>query len=479
VTAHLPRSTPAAQATDAGGVLAFLDAMDRAPQIELHSLMVLRHGFVVAEGWWAPYRADRVHLLYSLSKSFTATAAGFTAAEGLLDLDDTVVSHFPEFDADITDPRSRAIKLRHVAAMASGHEQEMLERAREADPAEPVRGFLLLPPEREPGSVFAYNQPCTYSLAAVVQRRAEAPLTTYLRPRLFEPLGIGAVGWHADNRGRELGYSGLHARTEDVAKLGQLYLQGGVWDGRRLLPAKWVAEATRTQVANPDEPNPDWQQGYGFQFWMARHGYRGDGAYGQFCLVLPEQDAVVAITAGTTEMQAVLDGVWAELLPAFRPAGRATLGDGGRARDDELAARLAGLELTPLRVDPTVPGRPERWTERSFAVSEPGLLRSVRLVEGHSEWQLELDDGQDPVCVPLGTQGWAVAEDPVPVACSGGWLDGQTLRAEVILLETPHRFSVTCHLADRVADVVWRTEPLHLGPLRTLRSPAGSAVAVG
>src|SRR6202142_3348383 len=136
----LPRSRPADQGVDPAAILRFLDALDERPDIEMHSLMVVRHGQVVAEGWWAPYSAERPQLLYSLSKSFTSTAAAFAQAEGLLDLDDTVVSHFGEFAADITDPRSRSIKIRHVASMASGHTREMAGAALACDPAEPVRG---------------------------------------------------------------------------------------------------------------------------------------------------------------------------------------------------------------------------------------------------------------------------------------------------------------------------------------------------
>ena len=270
----LPRGTPADQQVDPAAILAFLDAMDSRPDIEMHSLMVVRHGHLVAEGWWAPYSAERPHLLYSLSKSFTSTAAAFAQAEGLLDLDDAVVDHFPEFAGEITDPRTRSVKIRHVAAMASGHNREMLPEAVTRDRDEPVRGFLLIPPDREPGTVFAYSQPCTYTLASIVQRNAGMPLTRYLRPRLFDPLGIGHVGWHAFPPGREQGVSGLHARTEDIAKLGLLYLQRGQWEGAELIGGKWVAEATSQQVSNPAEPNPDWRQGYGFQFWMSRHGYR-------------------------------------------------------------------------------------------------------------------------------------------------------------------------------------------------------------
>src|SRR5919202_2392433 len=210
VQTPLPRSSPTEQNVHPAEILAFLDALQARPDIEMHSFMLLRPGYVVAEAWWSPYSADRPHRLYSLSKSFTSTAAGFAAAEGLLDLDDTVVSHFPEFEADITDPGSRSMRIRHIAAMASGHEQETWSQALALDSHEPVRGFLLIPPDRPPGSVFAYNQPCTYTLASIIQRHAGVPLTQYLRPRLFDPLGIREVGWQSFPPGRERGYTGLH-----------------------------------------------------------------------------------------------------------------------------------------------------------------------------------------------------------------------------------------------------------------------------
>ena len=260
-TDALPRSAPRDQGVDARGVAALLDALEAAPGIEPHSLMVLRHGHVVAEGWWHPYAADGVQLLYSLSKSFTSTALGFAVAEGLVSLDDTVLSHFPELDADVVDPRSRGMLVRHVAAMASGHLTETHERARETDPDDLVRGFLQIPPDRDPGTVFAYNQPCTYTVGAIVAARSGQSLSEYLRPRLLDPLGIGPIAWQRDSSGRELGYSGLHATTDAIARLGQLYLQGGDWDGVRLLPAEWVEQATRSHVDNAETNTaPDWMK---------------------------------------------------------------------------------------------------------------------------------------------------------------------------------------------------------------------------
>jgi CubicO group peptidase (beta-lactamase class C family) len=482
----LPRSTPADQGVDPAAILSFLDALEQRPDIEMHSLMVVRYGRVVAEGWWAPYSAARPQLLYSLSKSFTATAAAFAQAEGLFDLDDTVVSHFPEFAADITDPRSRSVKVRHVASMASGHTRETLGEALERDPEEPVRGFLLTPPDRDPGTVFAYNQPCTYALASIVQRNAGMPLTRYLRPRLFDPLGIGHVGWQTFPPGREQGFSGLHARTEDIAKLGLLYLQQGQWEGTQLIPKEWVAEATSKQVSNPDAPSPDWRQGYGYQFWMSRHGYRGDGAFGQFCAILPEKDAVIVTTAYALDMQAMLDAMWTHLLPGLGTAAPGTV-----SAHDQLSARLAGLEL------PASPGAPAAgnwgpWTSRPFTITasaadtqaQPFLpsaetfLTSIAVTPQADGWQISLIEPDNVLSFPVGTGGWNVSDHPdshgdtIPVAASGGWLDDQTLRAEVIFLETPHRMDITCSLPGRTAEAVWRHPPLRPSKLQELRCPS-------
>jgi CubicO group peptidase (beta-lactamase class C family) len=478
MTTALPRSTPEDQQVDPAAILGFLDAVEEHPGIEMHSLMVVRHGHVVAEGWWAPYSAGRPHLLYSLSKSFTSTAAAFAQAEGLLDLDDSVVSHFEEFAADISDTRSRSIKIRHVASMASGHTQDMISAAMASDPAEPVRGFLLNPPQRDPGTVFAYNQPCTYTLASIVQRNAGMPLTKYLRPRLFEPLGIGHVGWHTWPPGREQGFSGLHARTEDIAKLGLLYLQRGRWDGKQLIPEQWVAEAASAQVANPGGWGPDWQQGYGFQFWMSRHGYRGDGAFGQFCVILPEHDTVVVTTAATFEMQAMLDAMWAHLLPGL---GRAV--PAACPAQHRLAARLGHLALPACQARPA-PADWGQWTGQAFTAAagtgggqaQP-KVSSVTVLTGADGWQIRLGEPANSVTFPVGAGAWAVSVPAdehggsIPLAASGGWAGDGTLRAEIIFLETPHRMDLSCSLAGRRAEVSWRHPPLVEGRLQDLHCP--------
>ncbi|MET3807061.1 CubicO group peptidase (beta-lactamase class C family) [Nakamurella sp. UYEF19] len=472
---RLPISTPSAQGVDTAGISAFLDALEADPAIEPHSLMIVRHGSVISAGWWAPYGPDRVHLLYSLSKSFTSTATGFAVSEGLVDLDRSVLSYFPELDHDVTDPRSRALLVRHVASMASGHTAETLDRATAEDSVDLVRGFLRVAPDCDPGTVFAYNQPNTFALAAIVQRVTGQPLTSYLRPRLFEPLGIGEAIWQRDDSGREIGFSGLHAGTDAIAALGQLYLDRGVWKGHRLLDDAWIAEATRSHISTAGEPTPEWQQGYGFQFWRSRNGYRGDGAYGQFCLVLPDHDAVVAITAATEEMQLLLDAVWQHLLPAFgdRP------GDG--SGDAALADRLATLALPVPDTAPEPSSDSSAWMATSFSpaggsCAPQPTLRSVELAVAGGRWALTLAEQGSRLTAVLGNDEWAISDangpdGTVTLAVAGGWTSPQRLNVEVIFLETPHRLVVICDLSSRTFTAAWATAPLGGGALHSLRAP--------
>jgi CubicO group peptidase (beta-lactamase class C family) len=458
------RGTPSAAGIDARGISAFLDALEADPGIRPHGLVLLRRGIVAAEGWWAPYSRDRVQLLYSLSKSFTVTAVGLAREEGLLDLDATVLSYFPELDADIVDPRSRAMRVRDLAAMASGHANDTIESALARDPENLVRGFLLLPPDADPGTLFAYNQPCTYTLATIVQRVTGLGLLDYLRPRLLEPLGITDTGWIEAPPGQALGFSGLHATTEAVARLGELYRRRGLWGDRRILDEEWVTLATSRHIATPVVGGPDWEQGYGYQFWMARHGYRGDGAFGQYCVVVPEHELVVAITSETPDMQRVLDALWATVLPALdRPSSAAD--------EAALAERLHALAFPALG---SAQGATATWQERRLDVSRSaGAVTGVRAsFSGPEEGRLILVDGAGELALRVGDGHWVVQEvDGLPLAASGGLDADGGFTVEVLLLETPHTLRVRGDAAGRTVEVAWLTTPLHDQSVRAQRRP--------
>ncbi len=315
----LPRSSPEAQGIPSSAVAEFARRIERSIQ-HLHSFMLLRHGQVVAEGWWHPYRPDAPHMLFSLSKSFTSTAVGLAVDEGRLSIDDPVLKFFPEDAPKKISQNLAAMQVRHLLSMSTGHDVDSTERTMRG--RNPFKAFLSMPVKHKPGTHFVYNSGATYMLAAIVQKLTGQTLMEYLTPRLFEPLGIQDASWESHPNGVNFGGWGLNIKTEDIARFGQLYLQKGRWQGRQLIPAAWVEQATSKHIDNGPGTNLDWTQGYGFQFWRCQPAgaYRGDGAFGQYCVVLPEQDAVLAMTGGTSEMQAVLDIPWEVLLPAMQPA---------------------------------------------------------------------------------------------------------------------------------------------------------------
>ena len=316
----LPRSQPEAQGVSSSAIMAFIDEAENKID-SLHSFMLVRHGHVLAEGWWSPYQAESPHALYSLSKSFTSTAVGLAIAEGKLSIDDEVLKFFPDDSPKEPSKNLQAMRVSDLLRMSTGNQAEV----KLTPEGVWTKKFLAQPVPFKPGTHFMYNTPATYMLSAIVQKATGMTVLDYLRPRLFEPLGIEHPTWGASPQGVSLGGYGLSIRTEDIARFGQLYLQKGKWQGKQLVPESWVEAATARQTANGSNPKSDWDQGYGYQFWRSRHGaYRGDGAFGQFCIVLPEQDAVIAITSGAKDMQSVLDLVWDQLLPAMKPAPLAT-----------------------------------------------------------------------------------------------------------------------------------------------------------
>lgn len=313
----LPRSTPEAQGISSQAVLAYVEACDKINT--LHSFMVVRHGHVIAEAWWKPEAPDKPHVLHSLSKSFNSTAVGLAISDGKLSLDDLVLKFFPaDAPAEVSD-NLKAMKVRDLLTMTCGHDSE----PKAVGGAPSVKQFLAHPVVHQPGTHFQYNTMGSYTLSAIVTKVTGQTELEYLKPRLFEPLGIENPRWDASPEGNSLGGYGLYLCTEDIAKFGQLYLQKGKWNGKQLVPQDWVEQATIKQVPNDQESHSkigiDWQQGYGFQFWRCTHNaFRGDGANGQLCLVIPEKDVVIAVTAETGNFQGEMNAVWNNLYPAFQ-----------------------------------------------------------------------------------------------------------------------------------------------------------------
>ncbi len=318
---RLVRAEAAANDFDPGAIAAF-EAAFAADSLDIHSIMVLHHGRVVAERWWDEAGPGTPHIMNSVSKSFTATAVGFGIAEGLISLDDKVVSFFPDKVPADHSPNLDEMTVRHLLTMSTGQVNQPQRRGEE----DWIAAFMAAPVEDAPGENFRYNSMATFMLSAIVQKVSGEKLTDYLESRLFGPLGIAGYRWYESPDGIACGGWGLYIKTEDMAKFGQLFLQDGVWNGERVLPEGWVAEASSWKIASGpagneklEDPANNWTQGYCYQMWRCPHNaYRADGANGQYIVVIPDHDAVVTLTANARDMGAELDLVWKHILPALK-----------------------------------------------------------------------------------------------------------------------------------------------------------------
>ncbi|HEX2861358.1 MAG TPA: serine hydrolase [Lacunisphaera sp.] len=438
----LPRATPESQGISSPGILRLIDEAE-ARAYGLHGLMILRHGNVVAEGWWAPYAPDEPHMLFSLSKSFTATAIGLLQAEGRLNIHDKVASFFPG-DVPADAPQNvKNMRLRDLLMMSTGQHKEDVDRLNHRLTANPkaTRDFFAAPVPQKPGTLFYYNSPATFMLSATLTKVTGETVRDYLIPRLFGPLGIPTPNWDATAQGFSHGASGLHLRTEDIAKFGQLLLQRGEWNGRRLVPAEWVDLATSRQVSNGSDPTSDWDQGYGFQFWRCVPGfYRADGAHGQFVIVIPQHDTVIAINSGARDMGGVMKMLWAKLLPELRAAAIPE----DPAALAALRARLGSLSL-PVVAGAATSSVASRVSGRTFALApNDSAIDSVGLdfaADGTATLRARLS-GRDET-VPVGNGRWVRGKFPLnpgstqPVAASGAWTADDTYTVHLAEYRTP------------------------------------------
>ncbi|TQJ19250.1 CubicO group peptidase (beta-lactamase class C family) [Kribbella jejuensis] len=442
-----------------GGALGAVDGLlDRLREqgVECHSLMVVHRGKVAAEGWWAPYSAERVHLLYSLTKSFTSIAVGIAIGDGLLSLEDRLVDVLPEHvPADVSE-QGRRITVHHLLSMTVGHEEDSLEEAWRLEPADLVKGFLRVPFVHPEGTRHVYDNATTFILARMVERVTGQDLPEYLDERLFTPMGIEDAEWDRVASGAAFGFHGLHLTTEAIAAFGELLLRGGRWGDQQLVPREWVELATTKYVDTLPLPNwtenQDFQSGYGYQFWISRHGYFGHGSYGQYCVVVPSHELVVAIT-GAIGPEAVLPGlIWDCLLPAL---------DSGGA-DDALADRLRNLSLATI--EGTAGRSAEAKIDDTSEVLPSGTTVTLDAVDGG--WTLRLG----PLTVDVGHRAWRESS-PLgrPIVAMGGW-QGDTYVADVYVITTPHRVRLT--ITGGTATATWNVIPL-TGPdlLKHVRAP--------
>jgi len=450
---ELPRTSPEQQGIASSAVLQFVEAVERERH-ELHSFMLLRHGNVVAEGWWSPYAREHAHMLFSVSKSFTSTAVGLAVTEGYFAIDDPVLPFFPdETPAEVNDFMT-AMTVRHLLSMSTGHATDTWSYMVERPDGNWIKAFFAVPVLYAPGTHFLYNTGATYILSAIVQKTTGMKLIDYLNPRFFEPLGIENATWEESPQGISAGGIGLSVKTEDIARFGQFYLQKGMWQGKQLLPEAWIAEATASQMSNGNDPYSDLTQGYGYQFWHCRHGaYRGAGVFGQFCVVMPEQDAVLAMTGGIDVLDSdlVLNVVWETLLPAMCNTPLAE----DITSHQHLTEKLSRLSL------PTVQGQAtsviaEQVSGRTYQVDANDLnIETIALDFIGTGCIVRLKTAAGDQTIPCGYGTWQRGEttlfndrtflEPTPIATNGAWTAEDGFTMVVRLYETPFFHTFVCH----------------------------------
>jgi len=462
---QLPYSAPESQGIASSAILGFVEAVEQNIE-SLHSFMLLRHGQVLAEGWWAPYEADRSHMLFSLSKSFTSSAIGLAVAEGRLSIDDLVLPFFPEDAPAKPSANLAAMRVHDLLSMSTGHAEDTTPYMRQQPDGNWAKAFLARPVDHTPGTHFLYNSGASYMLSAIIQRLTGGTLLDYLRPRLLTPLGIEQAAWQSCPRGINTGGFGLSVTTDAIARFGQLYLQKGVWQGTRILPEAWVEAASAAQISN-SSPNIDWAQGYGYQFWRCRHGaYRGDGAFGQYCVIMPEEDAVLAITSGLGDMQPPLDLIWKHLLPAMQPTALPE----DRAAQAALEHKLAHLALSTQPGRQTSPLAAEVSGRTYVFEKNDQDVDAITLDVDQGGAALTIQDSKGTHRIRAAHGSWLQGSTTLygniadPVAASGAWTSDDTYVMRLCFNETPFIPTVTLRFsADQLA-TIWK-DNVSFGPL--------------
>lgn len=468
---EFPRTTPEAVGIPSASIEWLLDRLEEG-WTEPHGLMIMRHGKVCAEGWWAPYASGIRHGLQSHTKTYAATAVGIAYTEGLLKLTDRIVDIFADEIPENPSENLKKLTVRDVLCMGCG--MDTMPRPSK----DWIREFLATPVNHVPGTTFMYNSNGSTFLGAIVRKLTGLGLHDYLKPRLFDKIGIDAenLRWITMPDGMEIGGGGLFATTEDNLRLMKLYADGGVWEGERILAEDYVKLATSKQNDSATEravnpPAEDNFVGYGFQIWMCRPKgvYRADGAMGQFTIVFPERDMLLAITenasgsTGGAMPQKALDTIW-KWMDTLPGPETETLPEDPEA-SAHLARRMQMLALPAPRRSPESPlqekinGSTYAVTDGYFALSDAGMVRfmsgedrpggakALSLTFAENACTLTcLVDGK-PQSLTAAMDGTRLRNElpgmPSIALCSGCWEADNVFRLSLRMVETCNETSIT------------------------------------
>ena len=439
----LPRARPEAQGISSSAILAFLDEVDRGG-FEMHSFMLWRDGAVVAEGWWQPYRADRIHMMHSLTKSVTGCAVGLAIAEKRFGLQDKAVSFFPDRLPPVVDDKLAAMTVEDLLTMRTGHATMTSGSVWRPIKTSWVAEFFKIPVVYQPGTKWVYTSAATYLLSAIVTKTTGQPVADYLKPRLFDPLGISGYQWPVGPENISPGANGLSWKTVDSLKLGILHAQNGEWNGKQILPRDWVAA-----VQYPHVPGK-----YGYQWWLGPDGaYMADGLFNQYSVVFPKQNAVLAMTAAMPEGTHFRNLMFKHFPTMF--SGEVV---NDKRALETLKTRTQNLQLLPAVVPSTSPvvahvsGATYRFEDNPDAVK----AISLTFADKSCTFRLEDDRGAHTIEVGLGQDlegdttmtGHKLHHEYEPdvmrVVARGEWRDERTFVMIWTFVESAFRDTVTC-----------------------------------
>lgn len=451
---QLPRSNPFKEDVDPQSILDFLDAAQQAGT-ELHSVMVVRNGKVVYEGWWEPFAPNTLQACYSATKSFTSAAVGFAVQEKILSVTDRLAEIFPDKLPKNPSKYLLSMSIRDLLCMSGGQPREANVKGQ----ADWAKAFLSVEVTDKPGTVFKYNSIGSHMLAEILFRLTGDTLTEYLTPRLFRPLGIERFRWDRTPSGIEIGGWGLHLPTESLAKMGLLLLQHGKWDGMQVLPEQWVREASRKQIEN-DKMNEwtDFKAGYGYQLWKCTpaESFRLDGAFGQFAVVLPRQNAVIAITEYTGNPQLTLDLLWKHVLTGMengaQPGHQAEAmlaqrtsnlvvpaATAGHSENTELSGHISGAAYVFEKNSESL----DVEFERELSMPEPDGIHTLRLDFAGQVCGVTFSKGGHDHVIRIGLDHqyrvsvFKLGTHIQPVMAMGGWVDESCFEFIMRPVESP------------------------------------------
>ena len=479
-TADWSTSTSEEQGIDSEQFIALLDYIERE-QIPLHSLLIVRNGYLVLDAYVYPFQTGMKHQTYSVTKSFNVALLGIAIEEGYIEgVDQRLVDVFSDRTIANLDEQKQAITLRHVLTMSAGlgcqdeTGSDWSGLNRMVTSANWSQFMLDLPMAYKPGTQWTYCDGLANLLAAAIQEQTGISPLEYGRERLFSPLGISDIEWDADPQGVNFGGDGLQLTPHDMAKFGYLFLNRGVWDGEQIVPADWVDFTTCADPTTCPFFNMFGTLGYGHQWWTESAGgyYMALGLGGQFIFVVPDLNMVIVTTAGALNGDGLMNLIYGLVNPMILPAATdgplpensgavARLNDRLTALADpsepsdvpplpELARQVSGItyDITPEPFDFLLYPAPAL---NAYVMEHDGNVVNLALTFEGEDATLKLVFADDYILeLPVGLDNvWRVSESRFgPLAAKGFWQTDDTFRVNIQHVNNAEELRVDINFGD-------------------------------